>query len=161
MKRALSILIGGLLAACAVYCLFYFAGTATQRKVLASKAPELLWLKKEFNLGDAELTRITQLHEAYLPQCQARCQHIEELNRQLARAIDSAAQMTPEIERLLTERAKARTDCQAEMLKHFFEVSRTMPTDQGRRYLAWVQEQTCLSEAPMNHDAAEHADHHH
>ncbi len=161
MKRALSILIGGLMGACAAYCLFYFAGTAAHRKVLASKAPELLWLKKEFNLGDAELARITQLHEAYLPQCQARCQHIEELNRKFAQAIDSASQLTPDIEGLLAERAKARTDCQAEMLKHFFEVSRTMPADQGRRYLAWVQGQTCLSEAPMNHGGTEDTDHHH
>ncbi len=160
MKRALSILVGGLLIACAAYCLFYFAGTAAQRKVLASKAPELLWLKKEFNLSDAELARITQLHEAYLPQCKARCQHIEELNHKLTQAIGSASQMTPDIERLLAERAKARSDCQAEMLKHFFEVSRTMPADQGRRYLAWVQEQTCLSEAPMNHGGAEDVGHH-
>jgi hypothetical protein len=30
------------------------------------------------------------------------------------------------------------------MLKHFQEVSRAMPPEQGRRYLAWVQEQTVL-----------------
>ena len=151
MKRAITSLVGGLLVACAGYCFFYFIGTAAHRKVLASKAPELLWLKKEFNLSDAELARITQLHEAYLPQCKARCEHIEELTRKLTQAVGSASQMTPDIEQLLAERAKVRTDCQAEMLKHFFEVSRKMPADQGRRYLAWVQERTCLSEAPMNH----------
>ena len=160
MKRGLTILIGGLLIACAAYCLFYFAGTAAHRRVLASKAPELLWLKKEFHLSDAELARITQIHEASLPACKARCQHIEELNLKLTQAIGSASQMTPDIERLLAERAKVRTDCQAEMLKHFFEVSRTMPADQGRRYLAWVQERTCLSEAPMNHGGPEDIGHH-
>src|SRR4029453_17962002 len=147
MKRALTILVGGFLIACAAYCLFYFVGTAAHRKVLASKAPELSWLKKEFNLSDAELVRITQLHEAYLPQCKARCQHIEELNRKLTQAIGPASQMTPDIERLLAERAKVRSDCQAEMLKHFFEVSRTMPADQGRRYLAWLQSRTCCPRA--------------
>ena len=164
MKRALTILVGGLLLACTAYCLFYFGGTAAHRKVLASKAPELLWLKKEFNLSDAELARVTQLHEAYLPQCKVRCEHIEELNRKLSQAVGSASQMTPDIEKLLAERAKVRTDCQAEMLKHFFEVSHTMPAEQGRRYLAWVQAQTCLSEAPMNHgaggDAGGDVDHH-
>jgi len=160
MKRALTILVGGLLVACAGYCLFYFAGTAAHRNLLASEAPELLWLKKEFRLSDAELVRLTQLHQAYLPQCKTRCQHIEELNRKLTQAIGSASQMTPDIERLLSERAKMRTDCQAEMLKHFFEVSRTMPADQGRRYLAWVQERTCLVEAPMNHGGTEDPGHH-
>jgi Heavy-metal resistance len=160
MKRALTILVGGLLVACAAYCLFYFTGTAGHRKVLASKAPELLWLKKEFHLSDAELARIAQLHEAYLPQCRARCQQIEELNRKLTQAIGSASQMTPDIEQLLAERGKVRTDCQAEMLKHFFDVSRTMPAGQGRRYLAWVQERTCLSEPLMNHGGAEDTDHH-
>jgi len=160
MKRALAILVGGLLLACAAYCLFYFAGTAAHRKVLASKTPELLWLKKEFNLSDTELARVTQLHEAYLPQCKARCEHIEELNHKLTQAIAAATQMTPDIERLLAERAKVRTDCQAEMLKHFFEVSRSMPAEQGKRYLAWVQERTCLSEAPMNHDGTGDAGHH-
>ena len=160
MKRAITILVGGLLVACAAYCFLYFTGTAAHRKVLASKAPELLWLKKEFNLSDAELARITELHEAYLPQCKARCEHLEELNRKLAQAVGSASQMTPDIEILLVERAKVRTDCQAEMLKHFFEVSRTMPAEQGRRYLAWVQERTCLSEAAMNHGEAEDTGNH-
>jgi len=161
VKRGLSILIGGLLVACAAYCLFYFTGTASHRKLLASKAPELLWLKKEFNLTDAELARITQLHEAYLPQCRVRCHHIEELNLRLIQAIGSATRMTPAIEQLLAERAKMRADCQAEMLQHFFEVSRTMPAEQGRRYLAWVREQTCLAEAPMNHGETEGGGHRH
>jgi len=160
MKRALTILVAGILVACAGYCLFYFAGTAAHRKVLASSAPELLWLKKEFNLSDAELARVTQLHEEYLPRCVERCEHIGELNRKVAQAIRSASQLTPEIEQLLTERARVRTACQAEMIKHFFEVSRTMPADQGRRYLAWVQERTCLSEAPMHHGQAGDAGHH-
>src|ERR1051325_6505781 len=131
MKRAVTILVGGLLVACATYCLFYFAGTAAHRKVLASHAPELFWLQKEFHLSDAELARITQLHEAYLPQCKTRCRHIEELNHKLTDAIKSPSRVTPDVERLLAERAQARADCQAEMLKHFFEVSRTMPPEQG------------------------------
>jgi hypothetical protein len=146
--------------ACAAYCLFYFAGTASHRRLLASKTPELLWLKKEFGLSDTELARVVQLHEAYLPQCKERCRQIDELNRKLTQVVISSSQMTPEIERLLAERTKVRGDCQTEMLKHFFEVSRTMPVEQGRRYLAWVQERTCLSEAPMDHGEAADAGHH-
>ncbi len=43
------------------------------------------------------------------------------------------------------------------MLKHFFEVSRAMSPEQGRRYLAWVQEQTCLREQMMNHSESPRA----
>ena len=76
------------------------------------------------------------------------------------KAIGATTQMTPEIEQLLADRARMRADCQAEMLKHFFEVSRTMPPQQGKRYLAWVQEQTCLHEQTMNHTEAGVANHH-
>ena len=157
MKRALTILIGGLLVACAAYCLLYLAGTAAHRKLFASQTPELLWLKKEFNLSEAEFVRIEQLHQAYLPQCQERCLRIEEINDKISKAVRSTTKLTADIERLLAERARMRADCQAEMLKHFFEVSRTMPPEQGRRYLTWVQEQTCLREAPMSHGDAGHA----
>jgi hypothetical protein len=30
------------------------------------------------------------------------------------------------------------------MLQHFFEVSQTMPPEEGKRYLAWVEEKTFL-----------------
>ena len=160
MKRAIFILVGGVLLACAGYCAFYFLGTASHRSLLASQTPELLWLKKEFSLSDAEFTRVSELHEAYLPQCEERCRHIAELNGKLSKLIASTTQMTTEIEKLLADRGKMRADCQAEMLKHFFEVSQTMPADQGKRYLVWVQEQTCVAEQMMNHGEAGAPTHH-
>ena len=99
----------------------------------------------------SEFSRIMELHGAYLPKCKLRCIRIEELNDKLTKAIATTSQMTPEIETLLAERGRARTDCQTEMLKHFLEVSRTMPSEQGKRYLAWVLEQTGLREQSMNH----------
>jgi hypothetical protein len=30
------------------------------------------------------------------------------------------------------------------MMQHFYEVSRAMPPDQGKRYLTWVQQETLL-----------------
>ncbi len=30
------------------------------------------------------------------------------------------------------------------MMQHFYEVSRAMPPEQGKRYLAWVQSETLL-----------------
>lgn len=159
MRRGLLILGLGLVGGTIAYGCFYLAGTAVPRQWLRGPQPELAWLKHEFSVSDAEFSRIQQLHEAYLPQCKERCRQISELNSRLTNALGFAAQMTPDIQKLLSDRAQLRATCQTEMLKHFLEVSRTMPLEQGKRYLAWVQEQTCLNEQVMNHGATSHGGH--
>jgi len=159
MRRSVTILALGVVGAVVAYYCFYVLGTATPREWLRNHQPELAWLKHEFNLSDSQFARISQMHEGYLPQCKERCRHIEELNCKLIKAIGATTQITPEIEKLLADRARMRADCQAEMLKHFFEVSRTMPAEQGKRYLAWVQTQTCLHEQTMNLTQAGEANH--
>ena len=57
----------------------------------------------------------------------------------------------------MAERAKMRADCEAEMLEHFLEVSRTMPPEQGRRYLAWVEQQTFLEAKRWSSTTIHHA----
>ena len=157
MRRGILILALGMAGAVVAYCCFYLMGTATPRALLRSTQPELAWLKHEFNLSDTEFTRISQLHAGYLPQCKERCRRIDELNDKLSNTLASATQVTPELEKLLTDRAQMRATCQAEMLKHFFEVSRTMPPEQGKRYLAWARDNTCLRERAMDHGADNHA----
>ena len=157
MKRGLLILALGVVGAVAAYCCVYLMGTAKPRAMMQSAQPELAWLKHEFNLGDAEFKRISKLHAGYLPQCIERCRQIDELNEKLSDVLTSAMEVTPEIEKLLKERAQMRATCQAEMLKHFFEVSRTMPPEQGKRYLAWARDNTCLREQAMDHGADNHA----
>ena len=157
MRRGIFILALGMVGAVVAYCCFYLMGTATPRALLRSTQPELAWLKHEFNLSDTEFTRISQLHAGYLPQCKERCRRIDELNDKLSNTLASATQVTPELEKLLSERAQMRAACQAEMLKHFFEVSRTMPPEQGKRYLAWALDNTCLREQAMDHGADNHA----
>ena len=34
---------------------------------------DLSWLKREFRLSDAEVQRVRQLHEGYLPKCREMC----------------------------------------------------------------------------------------
>jgi hypothetical protein len=158
MRRGILILILGVVAGAGACCYFYRMGTATPRALLRSALPELAWLKHEFTLSDAEFTRISQLHTSYLPQCLDRCRRIDQLNVTLSEALATATHLTAKVEALLKERAEMRAICQAEMLKHFFEVSRTMPPDQGKRYLAWVRENTCLRESAMDHGPANHAE---
>jgi hypothetical protein len=144
MKKGGVILILGLLLGTAGFSGFYYLGTASCRDMMREPQPELAWLKKEFKFSDAEFVRISQLHAAYLPECASRCQRIEDQNQKLQQLFSQATNVTPAIQSLLTERAKMRADCEAEMMKHFMEVSRTMSLDQGRRYLAWVEKQTFL-----------------
>ena len=139
MRRHIIFFIG-LLVCAAGYGAVYFASTASARSLAEERAPELAWLKKEFNLPDQEFRRICDLHTAYLPECRAMCQKIDANNVHIQDLLRGSTNVTPEIERALSESAKLRADCQTMMLKHFFTVSRTMPESEGRRYLAWVQE---------------------
>lgn len=160
MKKTAFILLIGLFLASGAFSVFYFCGTASNRAMMSEPQPELAWLKKEFKLSDAEFSRISQLHEAYLPKCAQRCMRIAEFNNKLEQLLGQSASVTPEIQGLLAERAKLRADCEAEMLNHFLEVSRMMPAEQGRRYLQWVEQQTCLSGQSMEQQHQAHSEQH-
>jgi hypothetical protein len=144
MKKGVLVLALGLLLGTAGFSSFYYLGTASCRTMMREPQPEVAWLRKEFKLSEDEFARISQLHQAYLPQCAERCRNIEEQNQKLRGLLASATEMTPEIQAVIAERARMRADCEAEMMKHFLQVSRTMPAEQGRRYLAWVEDQTFL-----------------
>ncbi len=147
MKRSWFILVAGLFAALAAYFTFYFLSIANYQSLERGPEPELAWLKREFLLGDTEFARICQMHQAYLSGCMERCRRIDLKNEELKRLLAAANGMTPEIEKTLAEAAQLRAECQKKMLEHFYAVSRTMPPEQGKRYLAWVQEKTILSDS--------------
>ena len=154
MKRGMIILLTGVALSLCAYCGFYFAGTASHRAMLESTAPELTWLKNEFKLSEAEFNSITDLHAAYLPQCAEMCRRIDAKNAELQQLLSKSSAITPEIESKLAEVAQIRVECQKNMLRHFFEVGRSMPSEQGRRYLAWVQARTFLPEHGMHRPAS-------
>jgi hypothetical protein len=158
VKRAWLILLLGLALAAAAYAGVYYACTAHCRRLEQSQTPELAWLKQEFQIDDAEFARIQQLHDRYQEGCMERCRQIDEKNRHLRHLLASSDQVTPEIAQVLSEAAQLRAECQRQMLQHFYEVSRTMPLAQGRRYLEWVQSRTILpdSHSQMQHDVAHH-----
>jgi hypothetical protein len=147
MKRPVLILVAGLAIAVAAYCGVYYGGTASCCRMEQSKAPELAWLKQEFHLSDAEFKRVSDMHQAYLSGCAERCRRIDQKNEELARLLAATNSITPEIEKALSESALLRADCQKKMLQHFYDVSRTMPPEQGTRYLAWIQQQTVPSDS--------------
>ena len=138
MKRPWLILIGGILLAVVAYGACYFTGSAKLRKVQTSAEPELAWLQKEFNLSDAELARVEELHKSYMAGCAQRCQIIDAKNAALRELLAKTNSVTPEIEKAIQESARLRADCQAAMLEHFYAISQTMPPAQGKRYFDWV-----------------------
>jgi len=149
MKKGVLILMLGLALAAAAYGCVYFFCTSSARNLEQSSQPELAWLKQEFNLSDSEFKRISELHAAYLPQCAEMCRQVDVQNQRLRALLAATNQMTAEIESAITESARLRGQCQRNMLEHFYEVSRTMPPAQGRRYLEWVQDRTCLANEGM------------
>ena len=149
MKRGVLILLFGLVAAAAAYGCIYFACTSSVRNLQRSDKPELAWLKQEFNLSDAEFKRISELHSSYLPQCRDMCLQIDAQNTQLQKLLVGATNATPEIDATLTEAGRLRSECQRTMLRHCFQVSQTMPPEQGRRYLAWVKGKAFLPNYDM------------
>jgi hypothetical protein len=153
MKRSWAILISGVVLAVAGYFCFYFVCTANYQSLQHSPEPELAWLKSEFHLSDADFKQVARMHEAYLAGCAERCRLIDEKSEQLKRLLAMTNTVTPEVEKLLSESAQLRAECQKKMLQQFYEISQTMPPEQGKRYLTWMQEQTVLadSHSQMHH----------
>jgi hypothetical protein len=150
MKRGLTILCLGIAAALLAYSALYLYATAPCRAALRAPAPELLWLKQEFNLSDADFQRISELHASYLPRCQEMCGRIAAKNDELRAILAQTNRLTPEMEKKLAEIAQLRAQCQKNMLEHFYAVSRAMPPAEGRRYLDWIQARTLGGGAPSN-----------
>ena len=140
MKRSWLILLGGLLLAACAYACIYFHNTAAQRAVERNPRPELAWLQMEFQLTDAQLARVVELHNAYAPKCEEMCRSIDAKNVQIQKLLAATNVITLEIKQALAQAAEIRAECETAMLDHFYKVAQTMPAGQGKRYLDWVQQ---------------------
>jgi hypothetical protein len=149
MKRAWFIAIGGLFVAFAAYACVFLAGTSAQRAVANSDKPALAWLQQEYQLNDAQFARLCEVHDAYRPKCMEMCRMIDAKNAEIETLLAATNVITPEIRKALVEAAEIRAECQANMLEHFYSVAQTMPPEQGKRYLAWVRQETMKSAQMM------------
>lgn len=149
MTRSLLILLGALLAGLAIFAGSYFAAQRTTMMCCANPADDLSWLRSEFHLSDADMTRVRQLHEGYKPQCAEICARIAEQNRELQTLLGPGTNLTAAARAKLNEIAQLRAQCQAQMFQHFIAVSQAMPPEQGRRYLAEMKQLTFGSHEQM------------
>ena len=161
MRRTLVILVGALTLGAAVFAGSFLLSRQICARHGSASADDLTWLCCEFDLNSDELARIRQLHEGYLPKCAEMCSRIaakkEELDSKLANATD----VTAEIEKELLEIGELRAQCQAQMLRHFVQVSRAMPAEQGKRYLIEMEQLTLGYHERIEQTMSGHADHEH
>ncbi len=142
MRQTRSVLVFGVVLAVATFIAIFFFGTARHRSLERSAQPELAWMKDEFHLSDETFNHVVQLHAAYMPKCAEMCRRIDEKSGRLHQLLQATNVMTDEIKQALSDAAQVRQECQTAMLEHFYEVSRAMPPEEGKRYLAWVQRRT-------------------
>jgi len=139
MRRPLAILLGAAAICAAIFAGSYYVAQRVSARRAANPADDLDWLRQEFHLSATEMARIRQLHDGYLPQCGRLCQRIADKKLEIQDALAGSTNVTSEAERKLHELGDLRAQCQTQMFRHFAEVSREMPADEGRRYLAEMQ----------------------
>lgn len=142
MRRPLLIL-AGLIVGCGLVMLLSFRlGAFVSARAIGATFDDLEWLRLEFHLDDREIANVRLLHEGYLPVCRSYCERIAAAKAEMLQALGPGTNVPPVVEQKLAEIGSLRAQCQAAMLRHFAEVSRTMPEPQGRRYLAEMQRLT-------------------
>ena len=160
MNRSLIILLGALALAAAVFAGSYFVSQRACVTTMTRSADDLSWLRDEFHLSDTEMARVRQLHEGYMPQCAKMCALIAAKNTEVQTALGGGTNVTAQAQRKLTELGELRAQCQAQMLRHFIEVSQAMPPEQGRRYLAEMKKLTLGFHEEIEQSMSDHAGHH-
>ena len=161
MKRPLLILIVALLAGSALFASSYLMSRRVCEACGTSSTDNLDWLRQEFHLSDAEMARMRELHDGYLPKCGEMCAQIAAKKQELDDALAGATNISAVAKQKLTELAILRSQCQAQMLQHFIEVSQSMPPEQGRRYLAEMERLTVGAHEQTEQSMSSHADHVH
>jgi hypothetical protein len=142
MNRSLLILLGALALGTAVFAGSYFTSQRVCMSTMNHSVDGLSWLRDEFHLSDAEMTRIRRLHEGYQPECARMCALIVAKDAEVQAALGEGTNVTAEAQKKLIELGELRAQCQAKMLEHFIAVSRTMPPQEGQRYLAVMKQVT-------------------
>ena len=161
MNRSLIILLGALTLATAVFAGSYFASRRVCVVAMTRSADDLNWLRDEFHLSDAEMARVRQLHEGYMPQCAKMCALIAAKKAEVQAALGNGTNVTIEAQTKLIELGELRARCQAQMIQHFVTVSQAMPPEQGRRYLAEMKKLTLGFHEEIEQSMSDHTGHEH
>lgn len=156
MKRFLILLAVVLAVGIGTYAICYHRMMGSVAAVSAGGTiDELEWLKREFALEPAQYEKIAALHRAHQPVCADHCTRFLAANERLQQLLSEPRGWSPEIEAVLSERARIQSECNASMLKHAYEVAAQMSPGQGQRYLEMIKLQM-LNGDPSGMFAAGH-----
>jgi len=161
MNRSLVLLLGALALGSAVFAGAYFVSQRACVTTMTRSADDLSWLRDEFHLSDADMARVRQLHEGYMPQCAKMCALIAAKKGEVQAALGNGTNVTVEVQKKLTELGELRAQCQAQMIQHFVTVSQAMPPEEGQRYLAEMKEITLGSHEEIEQSMSDHTGHEH
>lgn len=142
MVRSLIIVLGALALGAGLFIGSFAASQRVCRACVAEPPGSLSWLQGEYHLNNEQMQRIQQLHNNYLSHCKMMCRIISAKQQDAAMALNNATNVSPAAQQKLNDLAVCRTRCQAQMFQYFINVSRVMPPDQGRRYLAEMEKNT-------------------
>ena len=145
-----AILFVAIAAGLGAFWLCIFFGTSDLRLVSADRDADLVWLRREFNLSDAQFQRIRALHTAYASKCDLMCQRIMNANGALDAAISRNKQLSPEVQQAMAEVTRVQQDCRQSMLAHVYEVSAQMTPSSAARYLQMMKQRIIQPGLPAN-----------
>lgn len=135
MRKVSLVLAGALVLGVLVFVGAWQVAARLCESRFADGVDDLAWLQEEFGLNETELARVRELHEAYLPECEAYCREIAARQARLEDLLGQGKLADPEVEPTLLEIGEWRARCQANMLRHFRRVADAMPPEEGARYL--------------------------
>lgn len=135
MKKGLFILALALVAGAAAFWSMRSCKMAEHHEVLLDSMQELVWLRDDLNLSDAQWAQVTELHAAYRPKCVEMCDRIASARSKVEALAKAGRGVTPELQAALREHAETHAECQQEMLRHMYETAAALEPDQATRYL--------------------------
>ncbi|HEV2328144.1 MAG TPA: hypothetical protein VGY56_05065 [Verrucomicrobiae bacterium] len=142
MVRSLIIVLGALALGAALFIGSFALSRNVCRVCVAEPPGSPHWLQSQYHLSNEEMAGIQKLHNDYLSQCDLMCRMITEKQQAVATALNNSTNVSFLAQQKIDELAACRAHCQSQMLQYFVNVSRIMPPDEGRRYLADMEKDT-------------------
>ncbi len=118
--------------------------TADVNEAMKSDRPELEWLRREYQLTDAQFATIREKHEAHDVVCQKLCFDLATAQEQLEQAIANYPEMGPEVKTALDAWVAQRKICREAAIRHMYDVSSVMPTEAAQRYRLRIYQKLIL-----------------
>lgn len=97
--------------------------------------PELTWVRSELGLTEEQFAKVSTLHAAYRPKCEAMCQRIRKAHEKLDHLAAKQIGITDELRLAITEHANIHAECQEAMLNHLYNTAAEMDSEQSEKYL--------------------------